>query len=161
MNLCAAYARISFTCSSTDKSACFNPKMSICIQKRHPYTGNLKSETPGDSKKCLSHCGDVLAIQVLSMAQHDSGCECQLTPTSTAACAKMWHRSAWSCCHDVPIYSGVMCGQRGEADTCLKLCRCDNACHGRCLTVSHTIWVILAVQYWRCNGYYMCTSSWL
>ncbi len=30
--------------------ALFNPETSILIQKRHPYTGNLNSETSGDSK---------------------------------------------------------------------------------------------------------------
>ncbi len=41
--------------------ALFNPETSIFIQKRHPYTGNLNSETPGDSKNAFLHCGDVLA----------------------------------------------------------------------------------------------------
>ncbi len=30
--------------------ALFNPKTSNVIQKRHPYTGNLNSQTSGDSK---------------------------------------------------------------------------------------------------------------
>ena len=34
--------------------------MSIAIQKRHPYTGNVNSETSGDSKNAFLHCGDVL-----------------------------------------------------------------------------------------------------
>ncbi len=38
----------------------FNPETSILIQKRHPYTGNLHSETSGDSKSAFLHCGDVL-----------------------------------------------------------------------------------------------------
>jgi len=42
-------------------SALFNPETSVVIQKRHPYTGNLNSETSGDSKYAFLHCGDVLA----------------------------------------------------------------------------------------------------
>ena len=34
-----------------------SPKMSILIQKRHPYSGNLYSEMSGDSKTFL-YCGD-------------------------------------------------------------------------------------------------------
>ena len=34
----------------------------IIIQKRHPYTGNLKSETPGDSKIAFVRHGDVLGL---------------------------------------------------------------------------------------------------
>ena len=40
--------------------ALLNPEMSLLIQKRHPYTGNLNSETSGDSKNASLHCGDVL-----------------------------------------------------------------------------------------------------
>ena len=38
----------------------FNLEMSNSIQKRHPYTGNLNSETSGDSNNTLLHCGDAL-----------------------------------------------------------------------------------------------------
>ncbi len=31
----------------------------IPIQKRHPYTGNLNSETSEDSENAFLHCGDV------------------------------------------------------------------------------------------------------
>ncbi len=41
-------------------TALFNPKTTTLVQKRHPYTGNLNSETPGDSKNALLHCEDVL-----------------------------------------------------------------------------------------------------
>ena len=41
-------------------AALFDPKTSILIQKRHPYTENLNSETSGDSKNAFLHCGDVL-----------------------------------------------------------------------------------------------------
>ncbi len=41
-------------------SALFNPETSILIQKRHPYTGYLNSETLGDSINVFLHCGDVL-----------------------------------------------------------------------------------------------------
>jgi len=34
--------------------------MSILIQKRHPYTGNLNSDPSGDSKNVLLHGGDGL-----------------------------------------------------------------------------------------------------
>ncbi len=44
-------------------TALFNPETSILIQKRHPYTGNLNSETSGDSKNTFLHCGDVLDLR--------------------------------------------------------------------------------------------------
>jgi len=34
--------------------ALFNAKISTSIQKRHSYTGNVNSETPGDNKKRVS-----------------------------------------------------------------------------------------------------------
>jgi len=40
--------------------ALFNPEMSNLIQKRHPYTGNVNSETPGDSETAFLHWGDTL-----------------------------------------------------------------------------------------------------
>ncbi len=40
--------------------ALFNPETSALIQQRHPYTGNLNSETPGDSQNVFLYCGDVL-----------------------------------------------------------------------------------------------------
>jgi len=36
--------------SSSFQHALCNPETSILIQKRHPFIGNLDSETPGDSK---------------------------------------------------------------------------------------------------------------
>ena len=41
--------------------ALFNPETSIAvvIQEHHLYTGNLNSETPGDSKNGFLHCGGV------------------------------------------------------------------------------------------------------
>jgi len=36
-------------------------KTSILIQKRHPYTGNLNSETLVDSKNAFLHWGDAFA----------------------------------------------------------------------------------------------------
>ncbi len=42
--------------------AFFSPETSIFIPKRHPYTGNIKSEMPGDSKNAFLHWGHVLAI---------------------------------------------------------------------------------------------------
>ena len=53
------------SCECNDSSvhgALSNPKTSILIQKRHPYTGNLNSETCGDSQKTCLHCGDVLGM---------------------------------------------------------------------------------------------------
>ena len=38
--------------------ALFNPKTSILLQERHPYTGNLNSEMRGDSKNAYRHRGD-------------------------------------------------------------------------------------------------------
>ena len=46
--------------TSQETSAHFNPETSILIQQRHPYTGNLNSETSWDSKKAFLHCEDVL-----------------------------------------------------------------------------------------------------
>ena len=40
----------------------FNPKTSTAVQKRHPCTGNLNSETPGDSKKVFLHWGHDLNV---------------------------------------------------------------------------------------------------
>ncbi len=40
--------------------ALFNPETSVLIQKHHPYTGILNSETSGDSKNEFLHCGDVV-----------------------------------------------------------------------------------------------------
>jgi len=48
--------------------ALFNPEPSILIQKRHPYTGNLNSETCGDSKNVFLHCGDVLDLHTMQLA---------------------------------------------------------------------------------------------
>ncbi len=36
--------------------------MSILIQKRHPYTGNLNTEMSRDSKNTFLHGGGVLAL---------------------------------------------------------------------------------------------------
>ena len=44
-----------------DIMALFNPEISVLIQKHHPYTGNLNSETLGDSKNAFLHRGGVLA----------------------------------------------------------------------------------------------------
>jgi hypothetical protein len=41
--------------------ALFNPKTSILFQIRHPYTGSVNSEKPGDSKNVVLHCENVLA----------------------------------------------------------------------------------------------------
>ena len=49
--------------------ALFNPKTHILIQIRHPYTGNLNSEMPGDSKNAFLHWGDVSALK--NMAKFD------------------------------------------------------------------------------------------
>ncbi len=37
------------------------PRLFI-LQKCHPYTGSLISETSGDSKNAFLHCGDVSAL---------------------------------------------------------------------------------------------------
>ncbi len=46
-----------------ENAALLNPATSTLIQKRHPYTGNLNSETSGDSKNTFLHCGDVRGLQ--------------------------------------------------------------------------------------------------
>ena len=40
---------VNIKCSKT----LFNPETPISIEKRHPYAGNLKSETPGTVKTRL------------------------------------------------------------------------------------------------------------
>ena len=40
------------------------PKRLLSIPKCHPYTGNLTSEKPGDSKNAFLHCGDVYHCHV-------------------------------------------------------------------------------------------------
>ena len=39
-----------------------DPKTSILLQKLHPYTGNLNSETPGHAKNVFLHQGDVSVL---------------------------------------------------------------------------------------------------
>ncbi len=41
--------------------AVFNSKKSSLIQNRHPYSGDLNSETSGDSENVLPHCGSSFA----------------------------------------------------------------------------------------------------
>ncbi len=53
--------------------AVFNPKTSIFIQRRHPYTGDLNSETSGDSKNTFLHCGDVSEFAELCAAGMQAG----------------------------------------------------------------------------------------
>ena len=43
---------------TADTVALFNPEASVPIQKCHPYTGNLNTETPGGSKNASPNCGD-------------------------------------------------------------------------------------------------------
>ena len=44
------------------KTPLFKPTASVLIQKHHPYTGNLSSETCGDRRNAFPHCGDVLEL---------------------------------------------------------------------------------------------------
>jgi len=46
-----------------DSTALFNPETAVLIQKRHPYTGSLNSETLGDSETAFLPWGDVLQPQ--------------------------------------------------------------------------------------------------
>ena len=60
--------------------------MSISIQKRHPYTRILNSETPGDSKTAFVHCGDVLDKYVyLSVGSTCTYLELPATKVTTAS----------------------------------------------------------------------------
>ncbi len=43
--------------------------MSILIPKCRSYTGNLNSETPGDSTNAFLHCGDVLVLHSWQLAR--------------------------------------------------------------------------------------------
>ena len=54
---------------STERAeARFNPETSISIQKRHPYDGNLNSQTLGDSENAFLHCGDVIGSSSMGRA---------------------------------------------------------------------------------------------
>jgi len=44
-----------------------NPKMSILIWKRCPYTENADSEMPGDSNNVFLHLGDILGLITRSL----------------------------------------------------------------------------------------------
>ena len=56
-------------------SALFNLETSILIQKSHPYTGNLNTETSGDSENTFLHCGDVSAlVTALALALLQPAC---------------------------------------------------------------------------------------
>ena len=97
------------------------------------------------------------AIQQLCKAQQDSEFECQLMPISMAAGANIEHRSAWSCCQDTPTYSGVMCGQPGDARGCVTtvgLWRCMSQslsdCESHCL--GHTSCAAMALQ-WQLHAH--------
>ena len=83
MNLCAAYARISFTCSSRGQS--FACRSNLTVWGVEPVVTHQISWLEGTG---VSGVRQKLqsAIQDLRMAQHDSGLECQLMPISTAAC---------------------------------------------------------------------------
>ena len=51
---------ILFISTAVLEPALLNPKTPIFLQKLPSYSGNLNSETPGDSKNAFQHCGDVL-----------------------------------------------------------------------------------------------------
>ena len=56
---------------SADCEALVNPKMAS-VQKCHPYTGNLNSETSGDSKNGVLSWGDVSnGVSPLLICRHD------------------------------------------------------------------------------------------
>jgi len=93
--------------------ALFSPKTSILIQKRHPHTGNLNSETPGDSKNTFLHCRDVLALQA---------CRPAVCLPSTLACSPLTQLSI-SCIsrhHPACIHRRKGDPQSTEACSCYK-----------------------------------------
>ena len=49
----------SFDSSFNPQSVYCNSEMSSLNWKSNPYTGNLNSEAPGDSKNAFLHCGDL------------------------------------------------------------------------------------------------------
>ncbi len=51
----------------------FNPEMSIVIQRRHLDTGDINSETSGDSKNVFLHCGHVLGLLQVKIWKQASG----------------------------------------------------------------------------------------
>ena len=44
--------------------ALFNPEPSTSTQQCHPYTGNLNSQTSGDSQNAFLHWGDALGTDI-------------------------------------------------------------------------------------------------
>ncbi len=46
-------------CQAVVKGQLLSIPTAILIQRCHPYTGNLNSETPGDSENAFLHWGDV------------------------------------------------------------------------------------------------------
>ncbi len=74
----------SFITGTQHQQALLNPETSILIQKRHSYTRNLNSETPGDSKITFLHCGDVLG-------QHGTQHSGFAVPVSFASCMVSQH----------------------------------------------------------------------
>ena len=55
-------------------TALVNAETSILIQKRHPYTGKLNSDTSGDSKTAFLHCRDVEEHSALVYLYADAAC---------------------------------------------------------------------------------------
>ena len=47
--------------------ALLDPKTTALIQKRHPYTGKLNSETPGNSQNAFLRCGHVFICSVTAL----------------------------------------------------------------------------------------------
>ena len=87
------YALLSLCLTSTSHACCadlqgpiplFNPETSSLIQKRHPYTRNLNSETPGDSKNAFLHWGDILKQQIVVFTT--AGCTLETRSERTDPC---------------------------------------------------------------------------
>ena len=78
------------------QSAFFNPEMSISIQKRHSYAGNLNREMSGDSKNGFLHYGDVSSVYKAAVKL------CRHIP-SDSVCTVLVHSST---CH---LWQSNMC----------------------------------------------------
>ncbi len=82
----------------TDRyGACVNglfpiPTRRFFSQKRHPYRGNLDTETPGDSKDTIPHWGDVSDNLWSRPWRMSSGGMCVMVPWAAVTFVSVWMR---------------------------------------------------------------------
>ncbi len=98
-------------------AALFNPETPILIQKRHPYTSNLNSETLRDSKIAFLHWGDVSeTMSIINSSDSNSRCadihnkHCHMTGQHPAGEKKRHHYAFWHRFYENP---GILPGCPG------------------------------------------------